>query len=159
MPSADVVELSLFEEVAEVARGLVDPSLGPLRTRARRYGLKAWFETVECGKEHFEAQVVGAKDVPAASVLAIEVGFHSEHPQAAKNDECLASLLAGEKKWRKALKEAETGEFLGGGRPWRRVSEAWADPDLGDEELAFELGERLAAYVNALEPLRRQRSS
>jgi hypothetical protein len=45
------------------------------------------------------------------------------------------------------------GDFLG--RPgWQRVSETWADPDLSDPELCFEVADRLATYIAALEPLR-----
>jgi hypothetical protein len=34
------------------------------------------------------------------------------------------------------------------------VSETWADPDLGDPELAIELAASLADYITALEPAR-----
>ena len=45
------------------------------------------------------------------------------------------------------------GPFLGRSG-WQRVSETWADPDLSDPEICFEIADRLAAYVNVLEPLR-----
>jgi hypothetical protein len=32
----------------------------------------------------------------------------------------------------------------------------WADPDLSDGEIAFEVGVRLIDYISVLEPLRRQ---
>jgi hypothetical protein len=35
------------------------------------------------------------------------------------------------------------------------VSETWPDPDLGADDLAVDLGLRLADYVRALEPVRR----
>ena len=151
------MELGLFDEVAEVARGLVPDGLGPLRTSARRYGLKAWFGPPEPPREHYEAQVIGAKDVPEATVLALEVGFHTEHPKAATNEEVLARLLQAEARWRKRLgKEAVAGPFLGRATNWRRVSETWPDPDLGGEDLGIELAVRLNQYVTALEPVRRQ---
>jgi hypothetical protein len=37
---------------------------------------------------------------------------------------------------------------------WRRISETWSDPDLGDPELVFQLAGRLTEYVQALEPYR-----
>ena len=39
---------------------------------------------------------------------------------------------------------------------WQRLSETWADPDLGDPELPMEVAARLADYITALEPLRRR---
>ncbi|HEX7443714.1 MAG TPA: hypothetical protein VF320_07505, partial [Acidimicrobiales bacterium] len=77
------MELSLFEEVAEALLAVVPPELGPLRLRARSYGIKVWFGAAKLPREHYEAQVVGAGDVAGASVLAIEIGFHSEHPRPA----------------------------------------------------------------------------
>ncbi len=49
---------------------------------------------------------------------------------------------------------AVVGPFLGRAKSWRRVSETWADPDLGDPELAIELAASLADYITALEPAR-----
>jgi hypothetical protein len=51
-------------------------------------------------------------------------------------------------------KAAVVGPFLGRAKSWRRVSETWADPDLGDPELAIELAASLADYITALEPAR-----
>jgi len=91
-------------------------------------------------------------------VLALEVGFHSEHPQAAENDRVIAHLLARERGWRRALgREAEVGAFLGRQDSWRRVSETWPDPDLGAPDLGLEIAVRLVDYVTALEPVRRDR--
>ena len=44
---------------------------------------------------------------------------------------------------------------LGRAANWRRVSETWIDPDLGDPELAFEIAARLTDYISAIEPARR----
>ena len=105
-------------------------------------------------KEHYEAQVVGARDVPGARTLALEVGFHSEHPKVADNDAVIARLTASEKQWRKEVgKEAEVAPFLGRADNWRRVSETWLDPDLGEPGIAFEIASRLVDYITALEPL------
>jgi len=67
-------------------------------------------------------------------------------------------LLAREKKWRRLVgKDAVVGPFLGRRDDWRRVSETWPDPDLGDGELVIELATRLTDYVTALEPVLRAR--
>jgi hypothetical protein len=150
------VELALFDEVAEVVRGLVPRDLGELRGRAHRYGVKVWFGAPDrAGPEHYEAQVVGARHVPGAKVLAVEVGFHAEHREEAANEAALAVLTGRAARWRKALGgEAEAAGFLGR-ESWRRLSETWPDVDLGEPGLALELGTRLTDYVLALEPIRR----
>jgi hypothetical protein len=147
--------VELFEEVGEVVRGLVPRDLGELRQRSHKYGVKVWFDTEKPTREHYEAQVIGKRYVPEATVLAIELGFHAENSKAADNDAVIATLLERESKWRRTLgKEAEVGEFLGRDT-WRRISETWPDPDLDDPELVLELGTRLTDYICAIEPLRR----
>src|SRR5207302_7876803 len=69
---ADDVEAELFNEAADVLRSLLPPSFGDLRMRPRRYGIKVWFGSSEPAKEHYEAQVVGPRQVPEAAVLALE---------------------------------------------------------------------------------------
>lgn len=148
----------LFEEVSDVVRGLVPSELGSLRLRARRYGLKVWFGPEQPPKEHYEAQVIGARDVPDAALLALEVGFHAEYPQVADNDAAIARLQRSEKRWRRTIGDvAVVGPFLGRADAWRRISETWPDPNLDGADLAFELGARLTDYITALEPLRRKR--
>ena len=94
--------------------------------------------------------------MPGAKVLAIEVGFHAEHSKEADNQAVIDRLLRVEKRWRKDVgKEAEAARFLGRAQHWRRVSETWIDPDLGDPELAFEIAARLTDYITAIEPCRR----
>ena len=151
------VEVALFDEVADVVLGLVPNELGKPRCRARRYGIKVWFGPEMPSKEHYEAQVIGADAVVDATVLALEVGFHAEHPRLADNDAVIAQLLDDEHRWRRTLgTEAVVGPFLGRADAWRRISEVWADPDLSDGEIAFEVGVRLIDYITALEPLRRR---
>src|SRR5207244_12046850 len=151
----DGVEQSLFEEVAEVLRGMVPPDLGTLRQRPRRYGIKVWFGPETPPREHYEAQVIGADHVEGARVLALEVGFHTEHPKVADNDAVLARLVSGERRWRRAVGQAAVaGPFLGRPDVWRRVSETWPDPDLGGEDLGIEVAVRLADYITALAPVR-----
>lgn len=150
------ITLGLFDHVADALHSLVPDDLGDLRVQARRWGLKAWFDTDDCPREHYEAQVMGTRHVPEASVLAIEVGFHAEHPKPADNEAALALLRRAEKTWRPELGPAAVaGEFLGRGG-WTRVSETWVDPDLGDAELCFELADCLAGYIVALEAVRRR---
>ena len=151
---AGPMEPSLFDDAADAVRGMLPGELGVPQIRAHRYGMKVWFNGVKPTKEHYEAQVVGAKDVPGARTLALEVGFHSEHPKIAENDAVIARLVAHEKQWRKEIgKEAEVAPFLGRAENWRRISETWLDPDLGEEGLAFEIASRLVDYITALEPI------
>jgi hypothetical protein len=149
------VELTLFDEVAEALRSLAPPELDGLHQRARPYGIKVWFGQASPPREHYEAQVINARHVADASVLAIEVGFHAEHPKVADNDAVLVRLLRDQRTWRRTLgKEAIAGPFLGRPDDWRRVSETWPDPDLGDPDLGLELATRLLDYMVCLEPWR-----
>jgi hypothetical protein len=114
-----------------------------------------WFGPEKATKEHYEAQVIGAKHVPEATVLAIEVGFHTEHPDPGANERTIAGLNAHEKRWRKGLGPTPlTGPFIDDRHGWQRLSETWADPDLDDPDLAIEVATRLTDYITALEPLR-----
>ena len=152
------MEESLFDDVGDILVGVAPAALGTCRFRAHRYGIKVWFGPDKPIREHYEAQVIGAQEVEGASVLALEVGFHTEHPKETENESVIAHLLAHERGWRRALgAEAEVGAFLGRQDAWRRVSEIWPDPDLGESELALEIALRLVDYVSAIEPVRRAR--
>jgi hypothetical protein len=150
---------SLFEDVSDAMRGLSPADLGELHCRHHRYGIKVWLEpAAKAPREHYEAQVIGPQYVPGAAVLAIEVGFHSEHPQEADNEAVIATLVRSERSWREELgEEALVGTFLGRAEHWRRISEIWPDPDMSDPELVFELAARLTDYLRALEPYRTAR--
>ena len=149
-------QVSLFDGVADVLRGMVPVELGELRCPAHRYGIKSWFGGDKPAREHYEAQVIAPRYVPDASVVAVEIGFHAEHPRLADNEAVLARLLAAERKWRRRLgREAEGGPFLGPADGWRRLSETWADPDLSSPDLPFEVAARLTDYITLLEPFRR----
>ena len=90
------------------------------------------------------------------SGMGIEIGFDGENPDGEANDIAVGALGAAGSKWRKSLgAEAEIGEFYGAAN-WRRVSEAWIEPDLDDPELPFEVASRLVDYLTALEPVRAQ---
>jgi hypothetical protein len=153
-----VVERSVFDDVADAVRGLVPAPFGELRSSSHRYGVKVWFGSDKPTKEHYEAQVVGREHAAGATVLALEVGFHSEHPKEADNELVIEGLLRSERKWRRQLgKEAVAGAFLGRAEHWRRVSEVWPDPNLADPELVLEVATRLTDYVTTLEPHRAAR--
>jgi len=153
------MDLSPFEAAAALLPGMLPSELGTVKQYAHKYGMKVWFDTEKAPREHYEAQIVGARDVPKAKALAIEVGFHAEHSKEAENEAAIARLLEAEKKWRRDIgKEAEAAVFFGRARHWRRLSEAWLDPDLGDPELAFEIAARLTDYITAIEPVRRRTS-
>jgi hypothetical protein len=151
------VELKpMFDEVAEVVRGVTPAELGDVHCRAHTGGVKVWFGEGKAPREHYEAQLLGVKDVPWVTVLALEIGFHAEHADPALNEAALARLVKGEKRWRRALgPDAEAAPFLGRLTDWRRLSEVWPDPDLSPDDTAFEIGTRLVDYLAALEPLRR----
>lgn len=152
------MDLHLFDAVAVNLRALTAPDLGVPQVKAHRYGIKVWFGSSTPTREHYEAQVLNARHVPEAKVLALEIGFHAEHPKKAENVAVLAHLVEQEKNWRSVIgKEAVAGPFIGRPDDWRRVSETWPDPDLGEEDLAFELAARLTDYIGALEPLLRAR--
>ena len=148
----------MFDEVGEALRGMAPADLGAFHQRAHTYGVKVWFGPATPPREHYEAQVVGADADKRATVLAIEVGFHTEYPKEADNEAVITYLLANEKRWRREVgKEAEVGDFLGRADKWRRISETWPDPDLGDGGLVIELATRLTDYITGLEPVRRRR--
>jgi len=155
-----VIDGSLFADVADAVRGLVPGELGNVRCSHHRYGIKVWFGPPKPPREHYEAQVIGPEHDPDASVLALEVGFHSEHPKEADNEAVISALRDVERSWRPTLgKEAVVGPFLGRADHWRRLSEIWPDPDLSDPELVIELAARLTDYLSILEPcLRANRS-
>lgn len=148
------MELPLFEQVGELARTLTVADLGEFRFRAHRRGVKVWFSTEKPSRHHYEAQVIPRRFVDGIEGAALEIGFHAEDGDVAVNDSAIATLVSAEGSWRPDLgDEAEAGPFLGRPDDWRRCSETWIEPDLDDEEIAFEIASRLADYVNALQPL------
>lgn len=150
------MDLLLFDVVDEAVRSLAPDSLGPIRTKVRTYGIKVWFGEKVPNGEHYEAQVIGAALVEAAEVLALEIGFHSEHPGEQTNDIVVDRIAAAERTWRRHLgPEAEIDAFLGRATHWRRISETWPDPDLTDPTIGIEIASRLVDYGTALEPSRR----
>jgi len=138
------VSRAFFETVDDALHGFLPPAFRDFQSHRSRMNLKVWFDE---GREHYEVQLVSGP--------ALEVGFHAEHKDAGRNEEVLDRLVGGEKRWRKALGRApKTGAFVGRQKNWRRVSEVW-DGDGLTEDAAVEAAERLGAYIEALEPLRR----
>lgn len=148
------MELPLFEQVADAIRSLTPEELGELRWRSHRRGIKVWFDTETAPREHYEAQVVARRHIDGRDGMALEIGFHAEHQDLERNIEAVAAIEASEKTWRKILgREAEIGPFFGADN-WRRISEAWFEPDLDDPELPVEVASRLVDYLEAIEAAR-----
>ena len=148
------LELGLFEQAGEAARLLVSDQLGVVYFSWHRRGVKIWFDSKDCPREHYEAQTVGRVHVDGVTGTAVEVGFYSEHREESDNQFIVDALVAKRKTWGDELgEEAVAGPFIGN-ETWRRLSETWIEPDLEhDDELGFELGSRLADYMLTLEPL------
>jgi len=138
------VSRAFFETVDDALHGFLPPALREFESHRTSMNLKVWYDE---GREHYEVQLVSGP--------ALEVGFHAEHKDAGRNEEILDRIVDGEKRWRKALGRApKTGSFLGRQKNWRRVSEVWEGDGLTDDA-AVEAAERLGAYIEAFEPLRR----
>ena len=131
------MELSVFDEVAEVIRALLPDELGDVRMRSHRRGVKIWFDTVKPPKEHYEAQMLARRHVDGKDGLAVEIGFHSEHPKRELNEDVVSRLDEAEATWREQLGDtAEAGLFFGADN-WTRLSEAWIEPDMDDPCLLY----------------------
>lgn len=141
---------TFFEQVVEALVGFLPPEQRRFSSRVTGRNAKVWFG--DDAREHYEVQVV-RRD--GARVL--EVGFHAEHPDPARSQAVLDAVAAGEPSWRRTLgPEVEVGAFLGRAGSWRRASETWDDADLSEPGAAVEAADRLAAYIAAFEPLRRE---
>jgi hypothetical protein len=148
------VELPLFEQVADLVWAMVPEELGTLRRRTHRRGIKVWFDLAKPPRQHYEAQLLARRHVDGREGSALEIGFHAEEREADLNAAALKQILRSETAWRTILgPTAEAGEFYDAPN-WRRVSEAWLEPDLEDPELPFEIASRLVDYIEAIEPAR-----
>ena len=151
--SVILVELSVFDEVAEYIRALLPTEYDDARIRAHRRGVKIWFGEEKAAKEHYEAQSLARRHVDGEEGHAVEVGFHSEYSKQDQNQAVLDALVKVEKKWRQQLgPEAEAGVFFGAAN-WTRVSEAWIEPDMDDPDFPFEVASRTVDYITAINPL------
>lgn len=134
-----------FEHIVDALMGFLPPERTDFAWRAGSRNLKVWFGAE--AREHYEVQVVGS---------ALEIGFHSEHSDARRNEAALAVLLEHERSWRRRLRgDVEAGRYVGRrGSPWRRISECWRGDGLLEPETAVEAAHRLATYIEAFEPIR-----
>lgn len=144
------MERSFFHQVQDVFEGFVLDVAGVRHATAHGRGIKVWYD--DATREHYEAQLIRLD-----GDVALEVGFHAEHPKVGENEAVLARLLGEEQGWRSELGDGPVaGAFIGADR-WRRISETWEAPDPDDVDAAIEIAARLADYVTVLEPLRRRR--
>ena len=145
------MEQDLFSHVLDAVESMVGDDHGALHGSAHRRGVKVWFGPAEgrAAKEHYEAQLIRHGDGHA-----LEIGFHAEHRDPARNQATLHHLLEHAPAWRSRLgDEPEAGPFLGM-EEWARVSEIWEPPDPDDPETPMEIAARLTDYVDAIEPVR-----
>ena len=133
-----------FEEAADALVGFLPPALSQFARRISSRNLKVWYGDEP--REHYEIQLASGR---------LEIGFHTEHADAARNDAVLDRMLVHEPEWRRALgAHAQAGAYVGRqSGAWRRVSEVWAE-DASDAGAAVEAADRLATYIMALEPRR-----
>jgi hypothetical protein len=143
---------AFFELVADALVGFLPEDLAGFHHRVGWNGLKVWYGGEH--REHYECQYLARPDGRPGA--ALEIGFHAEHPDHRKNEAALDALRAHERAWRKALgKGAEAGPFLGDrSDTWTRVSEVWVGDEVLDPDAAVEAADRLATYIEALEPVR-----
>ena len=137
---------------------MVPDDLGRYQQRTHRRGLKVWFGPADKPRrDHFEAQIIAYKhldtdDPQPEGRFAIEIGFHAEFPDPAKNQQALDQARHAKKSAKNVLgREAEAGEFLGN-RDWRRLSEVWMDIESDQPDLAFEVASRLVDYIESIQP-------
>lgn len=143
---------AFFQLVVDALVGFLPDELTAFEFKIHWSGVKVWYGADT--KEHYEAQYLPRPDGRAGP--ALEIGFHAEHSNPARNTEVLGHLEGDSKRWRKLLgKEAEAGPFLGGrADTWTRVSEVWLGDEVLEPEAAIDAAERLATYIEAIEPLR-----
>jgi hypothetical protein len=81
-----------FDEAADALVGFLSPRWRQFSSRVSSRNLKVWY--AGDGREHYEVQLLSAK--------RLEIGFHAEHRDRARNEEVLARLLEQEPAWRAA---------------------------------------------------------
>lgn len=138
---------AFYDSVSDALANFLPPSLRDFASYRTSHNIKVWFG--EENREHYEVQSIRRRNG-----YQLEIGFHAEYKETARNDEVVERLVSREKNWRKALgKTPEIGNFIDyQSGTWRRISELWSDVD--DLEAAIDAAERLAAYIRAFEPLR-----
>ncbi len=153
----DPVTEAFFQDTLDALVGFLPDTLADFEHRVHHRGLKVWFGSAT--KEHYEAQEVGRfLDPDGAEQVghALEIGFHTEHGDPARNAAVIEHLLKKQRTWRTRLgADADAGFFVGDtSRTWQRVSEFWSGPEIEEPDTAIEVADRLATYIAALEPVR-----
>jgi hypothetical protein len=145
-----VAQIDFFQSVGDALAGFLPPAMRNNSRRVSVRNLKVWFGDEH--REHYEVQMLRR-----GKGISLEIGFHTEHADAQRNDEVMETLAKCERTWRKPLgTDAGIGPFVGPAKAWRRLSEFWGDGQFAlDEETAVEAAERLAIYIRTLEPLRK----
>ena len=103
------MEESLFDDVGDILLGSAPPGWAragsvPIATGSRSGSVRRR-RPVSTTKRRWSAR----RRSKGASVLALEVGFHSEHPQEAENDAVIAHLKANERGWRPDARQGSRG--------------------------------------------------
>lgn len=152
---------AFFRQAEDALIGFLPPELRDFGSYTTARTLKIWYGDGDARREHFEIQSISRSGLRAAErpeePPVLEVGFHTEHKDAARNDAVLDALAAEEGSWRAELGDApEAGDFLGRQTSWRRLSELWTGPSVEEPEAAIEAAERLADYIRVLVPLLRK---
>lgn len=153
---------AFFQDAEDALVGFLPPELRHFGSYHTSSTLKVWYGDGEARREHFEVQSVSASGLRAAErpedPPVLEIGFHAEHRDAARNDAVLEFLVSRSDDWRPVLgDEPEVGTFIGRQSSWRRVSELWTETAVLQPEAAIEAAERLADYIRALVPVLRHR--
>lgn len=127
--------------VGPLVRKRVPPALREFHYDSISFMAKLWYGNRDL---HYEIW-------PRARIGTIEIGLHFE-ADPLTNARLLGAFDANSKAIRRALAGARIEEW---DRGWARVWEPlpYRKPD---EQLASELGERIASYVTALEPILRR---
>ncbi|HVL82123.1 MAG TPA: hypothetical protein VM840_11105 [Actinomycetota bacterium] len=147
---------AFFVDVADALAGFLPPPLRSFSSSITSANLKVWYG--EALREHYEVQFLSPRVVPGADGPLLEIGFHAEHRDPADSLRAVETLVERERDWRRVLgPRPEAGPFVGVDR-WARLSELWTTQEMAGREVSVDAAERLAAYVTALEPLRRSRA-
>ena len=142
---------AFYENIADALTGFLPPSMRNFEWYRTSANLKLWYGAE--GREHYEVQLV--KLGPKKLDLGLEIGFHAEHKDVARNDDTVQALAGAEERWRTELgPQPEVGEFIGyQSKTWRRISEVWTGVT-DDPGVAVDAAERLAAYIKTFESIR-----
>ena len=130
-----------LRRVGPLVRKDVPPTLREFHYESIAFMAKLWYGNKDLHYEIWSRARLGT----------IEIGLHFE-ADPLTNARLLAAFTANSRAIRRALADARIEEW---DRGWARVWEPLPHRK-PDEQLASELGERIAAYVTALEPILRR---